>query len=466
MKYSHLTDNSSLHIENSGLDYRQICAIACLIIIQLLGPYATLATFLGLCLYAMHSSETSLKALSLGVVLIALNPGIFSGSSNVMFFRWILLFVAATRIYLSWIRNGMNIPVWLLWLLLFSIVAGITSAVSSPMVLLSFAKIFVFFIGLSSVLIAFQQTGNVLWRSWFTSVFVSVLLTSLPLLFVSEGYFRNSIGFQGILGHPQTYAIYMILPTFWMTGLWLSPKNVPPLIPLVTIIGWITIFASKGRIAVVAVALSLLITIVIAMISRSDWRGKFIRIFRNPLVITTFLIILFLGIFQGELVYDAVRDYVGKSYFQDSESIDIIDGFNRARGRQIVDSWQNFVENPIWGIGFGIASDKELSIFAEQTSLGIPLSAPVEKGFLPTALLEEGGILAAMPFVLLILSLSRPVFKFADLPAAWLFFCAILVNCGEMIFFTPGGLGLYTWLAIGFVLHECKRAAVNSVSQC
>ncbi|MDE3051447.1 MAG: hypothetical protein KGJ48_16300, partial [Nitrospirota bacterium] len=88
---------------------------------------------------------------------------------------------------------------------------------------------------------------------------------------------------------------------------------------------------------------------------------------------------------------------------------------------------------------------------------GLPLSAPTEKGFLPTAILEETGILGTLCLILLLGSLIWQVSRKSDIATTWIFFTSILVNVGEMVFFSFGGLGLYIWLIMGWATSSRWR---------
>ena len=68
------------------------------------------------------------------------------------------------------------------------------------------------------------------------------------------------------------------------------------------------------------------------------------------------------------------------------------------------------------GIGFGVASDRENFIVKESKNINIPLGASTEKEFLPTALLEEVGIVGTFLFLLFLFELMKPIIKFGDLP--------------------------------------------------
>ncbi len=61
--------------------------------------------------------------------------------------------------------------------------------------------------------------------------------------------------------------------------------------------------------------------------------------------------------------------------------------FYESRGSGVLSEWQNFTTHPLTGNGFGVFPDGHFPV-GVQYFAGIPISAPVEKGILPTAVLE------------------------------------------------------------------------------
>jgi hypothetical protein len=122
----------------------------------------------------------------------------------------------------------------------------------------------------------------------------------------------------------------------------------------------------------------------------------------------------------------------------------------------------NFWDHPLTGIGFGAPSDP--ARFANQLErgpYGIPLSASVEKGFMPTAVLEETGIIGAALTILLLLALFVPILRHPDPTLFWVATTCLLVNFGEMVFFSIGGMGFFFW----FVMAFCHVAALQESEQ-
>jgi hypothetical protein len=143
------------------------------------------------------------------------------------------------------------------------------------------------------------------------------------------------------------------------------------------------------------------------------------------------------------------------SYLQKGDKQSIVSADNRelalresSRGGQIFDALELAEEHPLFGYGFGVGPDSESNMAGNGSQLGgIPLSAPVEQGFLPLASIAQIGMVGScfvFAFLILIYGLAR-----RDSGETAALFAAVLgVNVGEMIFYSPGGLGLFMWVLL------------------
>ena len=86
--------------------------------------------------------------------------------------------------------------------------------------------------------------------------------------------------------------------------------------------------------------------------------------------------------------------------------------------------------------------------------LGLPVGAAIEKGVLPLAVVEELGIPGALAVLAWIWLLVRRSIKGAGLVPLALLFTALLLNMGEMMLFSPGGMGLLMLVVIGLAASE------------
>ncbi len=97
-----------------------------------------------------------------------------------------------------------------------------------------------------------------------------------------------------------------------------------------------------------------------------------------------------------------------------------------------------------------------------KTFLGIPISASTEKGFIPTAVLEETGLIGTVFWLYFIFSLIRLALKSNDIRWIAMFFGCLFVNVGEAVFFSVGGIGLHLWLLIGLAIGVAGASTRDS----
>ena len=105
----------------------------------------------------------------------------------------------------------------------------------------------------------------------------------------------------------------------------------------------------------------------------------------------------------------------------------------------------NFRESPIIGNGFQVAKHFQ---YREVTSWKSLLSAPVEKGVWVTAVLEEGGVIGLLLFLLFIVIAFTGLFKHHAYIAACALFVFLVANLGEFTFFSMSYMGGLMWAAI------------------
>lgn len=111
-----------------------------------------------------------------------------------------------------------------------------------------------------------------------------------------------------------------------------------------------------------------------------------------------------------------------------------------SRQRLVEASWNNFLESPLIGIGFEVAKTE---YFQSNATL---LYAPIEKGFLPVAVLEETGLIGTFFFVIFLATFLLTLARDLNVPGLAVFLTFVAVNCGEAMFFAMGGHGSFAWL--------------------
>jgi hypothetical protein len=115
---------------------------------------------------------------------------------------------------------------------------------------------------------------------------------------------------------------------------------------------------------------------------------------------------------------------------------------------------ENIREHPLLGIGFGIASFPEDFVVERDTLLGLPVSATTEKGVLPVMVVEELGALGALAFVLWLWIILRKSATRGGLVALAVIWTALLLNIGEAMLFSPGGMGLLLMILIAWGVNS------------
>jgi len=165
----------------------------------------------------------------------------------------------------------------------------------------------------------------------------------------------------------------------------------------------------------------------------------------------------------GLLVYGPAVQTTMTGFFEEStyraltNPEDILD---KSRGVLMRASMENFFDSPVAGIGFGAPSDAgpgdmEIDrVLGVERFYGIPVSASEEKGFMPTAVLEEVGLVGAVLLLILLGVLSWPVVQWGGMAINWMFWTTLAINGGAAVFFSLGGLGLVMWIIIGFCFSQ------------
>ena len=132
-----------------------------------------------------------------------------------------------------------------------------------------------------------------------------------------------------------------------------------------------------------------------------------------------------------------------------------------SRASIITQQWETFLRNPLTGIGFQVA---DTEYFRRNATL---FSAPVEKGFLPTGLLEEVGLLGTSTFALFIGLLALSLVLARNGPGLVMLLTYLVTNLGEMTIFAFGGAGGMGWLfvAMGILIGNRSTAVAKTIVQ-
>jgi hypothetical protein len=427
----------------------------CIALLVLRIPNAPNIATIIFCVWPFFGLRQAIQAMTMLMLIKSLNPVIYGFEGISALWMWLVLFIASTRIYISIIESrGLRHPV-LLVLSLFSIIVVFEAFIFSYYPAVSVFKLLSFSYVVAAILLAFKLTSrrSFNWTPWFVGMWIAVTILSIPTMFIHEiGYYRDSMGFQGILVHPQTMAVFFAPALAWLLGRTVfSEQPAPIALYTIMVIALILIFLSRSRTAIVAIIAAFVVIFLLALIGKVNCRKVLSRRLSHPLVIGLVLI----G--TVSVLFTSISDIAIDFAMKDSGEVGISDAFEKSRGYIITQSWQNFINNPLFGIGFGVSfSDDFMPVIDSVT--GLPLSASTEKGLMPVVILEETGLLGSVFFLPLIFVLIRQALLNRELAMSLMLLTCLFVNIGEMVFFSMGGMGLYLWLLIGWATSSKEKA--------
>lgn len=434
--------------------------IAILFFVNRLGLAGNLASYGVLIILAARSGEGVIKALSLSTIILFANPYLIEIHPVVTFLRFILLFVACARVLWDAKKGGVNLIriKHLNALLAFGFVCTVLSLLSRYYLSVSLLKLFTFILGAYTLLLAahiYRQIGTSL-ACWFTSISYFIIVCSVYAYMSGIGYVTHGMlseiggttGISGITGHPQSLGTLTALMVVFCLSLyvfspyrlrWVAGLAILPLLALG--------YASAARTGFLAAILAILFALLLIFLPRHTSPKRRLT---NVSPIQAFGIILAIGsclifvdLVRDGVVRKQVEEFLLKAVRTQTTEVDFsVDEVLSSRTNLIRFSWNNFIQSPITGIGFGTSYDP---YFQEKATL---FTAPVEKGFLPTALLEETGIPGTVFFMFFIGLVCHYLWSARNLIGMVVLIAVLLINLGEVNIFSLGGLGLVSWCII------------------
>ncbi len=400
-----------------------------------------------LALWALTSTTRAVRAYLFGILLSYLNPGIFNEAQFVMSARWLILAAAALRVTSDVFLRRRPKSQHLDWMIPFGIyIAGlfVLAISSSYFPSLSLLKLTSFSLGFWTVTAGVSISPLFRWQRWVVTVTATVMLASVPFIGTRFGVFLNGLGFQGLLNHPQAFGVFIApVAALCLAGTMVTRRSS---FALAACFGVGLILLSQARTALLASSLSVVGAMIIRYLFDSGFLahvllGSKIRVIMTLLAVLAGTVTLpfALPMIRAFLLKDE-RPTVVVSHESVASSL------RKSRGDLVLKSTHNFLDHPWSGIGFAIPSTfRELGPEAND---GVPTSYATEKGFLPTAALEETGLLGATLFLVFLFSMFRPLVVQPNIiPLATAISC-LLINLGEMNFFSAGSLGCFMWFYI------------------
>lgn len=427
--------------------------------ILLLGELGAIILCLWCIKLVFKSTDDGLKALILIFLIFLVNPVLFNNpiTSLVSLLRVSVIVLFAFLILSKYYKLILHIR-YIKLLVLFSIVALITSLFSSYEITLSISKLLQFILFSVPLLLAFLTSGlsKQAWIDRLYTMYVIVLLASLPFYMIPDiGMARNGVGFQGITNHPQVFSVFiapflgLIILNIFISR-YKSYFNI-----LIFILSLIVLILTQGRTGAVALFLGLMLIILIGVFKYRDDIRLFILSIFKPLPLILIISLSVVMILNIEFINDVVYGFVNKNRGNITESVEL------SRGTQIELQLENISNNTLLGIGFGLPSTSNNFEIVRAPYIDIPISAPVEKGFLFLSVIEEAGFIGGFFFYLFLFSLLQKIIS-NRIDITLLGLTALLTNIGEASLFSSGGIGVLIWMLIGIsTIHHKPRPIIE-----
>ena len=363
-----------------------------------------------------------------------INPGIIS--PEIHFLKWLVFAFPAPNLLVS-LWNGkwksLDKIIVIYGLLLFPF-----AVLGSQNITISGLKFISFFYGILCLRLSFEYSfkDKTYWTNWFQCFFIAVLILSYLIFFTELGFLRNGRGFQGIFNHPQVMGVMGGIMAVWFLYYQQTSGKIFPL--FLAFMALILVFISLARIGLLIIFGAWIIHWISMIIKKKSFNLNHSPI--SFLIISLIIFVFVLLFWEDSWIW--LRNFFLKRTIE----LSLTESFWESRGRLITSSLSGFKEFPLTGIGLGVGIDSE----SAQNIMGIPVSFPIEKGFMPTALLEEFGILGTLTTIIFLIILLKSISASFEL----LFWSTLLINFGEYIFFSMGGLGLIQWILIIFCIND------------
>jgi len=408
-------------------------------------PGVSSAIWLTLALWSLLGVRHSLQVLTFLMLTRLLNPTVYAFGVGSTAIFYLVLLAACSRIFLGALTSKEKKFEGPLLLIIFGLYGALNAGFFSYYAVVSATKIFLFTYAACAILVGFQLTSRrrIDWTPWFFGMWLSVVILSLPTLLVRDiGYARDGEGFQGILSHPQTFAVFLAPMLCWMLGQYLFVRRRLSLLglTLLTVVAGLIVL-TRARTAVVAVVFSL---VAVFVFSRR-YRPLLTGVLRKPLGFALMFVVL------GGLASIAPNRIFEDFLLKGSDAQTIGDAYQHSRGFLIVGALESFYSHPFVGIGFGVTFEEYFNPVYDSLT-GLPISAATEKSLLPIVLLEELGVIGLILFVPVLYYLLRITVSCDALAPLLLVLGCLMVNIGEAVLFSIAGLGLYLWLLIGWAM--------------
>jgi hypothetical protein len=455
-KQRHVADGTRFPCEGLSVTRISVMAIGALalVFVNKLGAIGNgiFFTVVVLMILAGHP-QTALAGITTAILALCANTAFVEKTIIWTFARFINLFTFSSRFALaSGVGFGWMTTPEYLSLTTFVVAAAICSLLSGYFVHIALLKLRSFWVGMTGFFACMHsiRQRRIDTTEWFVAQAVAVcgLCLASLILGVSTNFKEHAtagnlhnLGFY----HSQTMGPFGALLVLYLLCVFLfaGHRNRWLCTPLILFLLYcIKLSGSRTGLG------TLLFGIVVLLSCAFLWHRRGLERLRINLSRKTLAVLLIVATFlfiayevkPGGGLSKTIKGFVAKKSTE-VESITVED-VTSSRAGAIAHSLSNFRQSPVFGIGFQVATT---DYFRQNASV---FYAPVEKGFLPTALLEEVGLVGTFFFLVFIFAMLGRLFHDRNVPGFTLFASLLISNLGEASLFALAGHGAYGWLIV------------------
>lgn len=413
-----------------------------------------------------YSPEWAVRAFSLCFLGLVTNQAIVLKTPVWTIARFLIPAICLLRFMadLQQLRQPLLRPRYLAALAGFIAAAAVLSVMTGYFVHIALMKLMNFGIGSFAILygVRVMAARRADLTPWFVSIVLAVAIMGLASIPLGIGYnFRGdtSVGrslFNGPFYHSNCLGpMAALMAVLMICVVVFGPYRNRWVCAVLSLVMLYFMAKTQSRTSFGAFAAGILAIVVASfMLQQRRLFRLNMRVSRTALVAAVVVLAITAAgydVASGGALTRSVITFAQKG--KQTEELSVEDVFASRQG--LIDHmWANFLQSPLIGIGFEVALT---SYFQENATL---FNAPIEKGFMPMAVLEETGVIGTLFFILFLGSLIASLSRDLNVPGLALLFTFLAVNCGEAMFFSLGGHGAYGWLmmAAGMMLGpHCTR---------
>ena len=443
--------------------FKNLVLISILVFINKAGLPGNTIFYGILIVMALKSSEGALKALSLSLMATTINGAFVSLSIVFAIGRMGILFLVAWRFMLDLSKiRGNFMERGYVWLLFgFCAVVAIGSVMNGYFVVLSLLKLLAFSAGVFAILLGADvvriRSSDL--TCWCFSLIVFCVLLGLVGLVTGVGYGleervtgETGVFFKGAFFHSQSLGAIGALMLVYLFTLYLfSPYRYKWATAGLMLALIYQIYLTGSRTGMGTAVIGCAATLCLAYVTPGTAHRR-VRFYLSKLQLAGmgavgFILMLFANSFTGNSLGERFSGFLNK--YNETGGFSFA-GLFETRMPLIEQAYANYLTSPLTGIGFGTSYDPKFVAGATW------YTAPTEKGFLPTAVLEETGLSGSALFWGFIICFLIYLIRERNISGFGIFIAMLAANLGEMLFFSFGGAGGMCWfvVAAGLVLSD------------